>query len=56
MRINNHNIASSLENELNQFLKLGRPIVPLAQAFLGSFTHYDRSEPRIPIKLRGYPR
>ena len=51
MRINNHNIASSLENELNQFLKLGRPIVPLAQAFLGSLTHCDRSEPRTPIKL-----
>ena len=51
MRINNHNIASSLENELNQFLKLGRPIVPLAQAFLGSLTHDDRSEPRTPIKL-----
>ena len=51
MRINNHNIASSLENELNQFLKLGRPIVPLAQAFLGSLTHDDHSEPRTPIKL-----
>tara|TARA_Y100000588_G_C14238682_1_gene918406 strand:- start:546 stop:974 length:429 start_codon:yes stop_codon:yes gene_type:complete len=51
MRINNHNIASSLENELNQFLKLGRPIVPLAQAFLGSLNHYDRSETRTPIKL-----
>ena len=51
MRINNHNIASSLENELNQFLKLGRPIVPLAQAFLGSLAHDDRSEPRTPIKL-----
>jgi HSP20 family protein len=51
MRINNHNIASSLENELNQFLKLGRPIVPLAQAFWGSFTDDDRSEPRTPIKL-----
>ena len=51
MRINNHNIADSLENELNQFLKLGRPIVPLAQAFLGSLTHDDHSEPRTPIKL-----
>ena len=51
MRINNHNIASSLENELNQFLKLGRPIVPLAQAFLGSLTHDDHSESRTPIKL-----
>ncbi len=51
MRINNHNIASSLENELNQFFKLGRPIVPLAQAFLGSLSHDDRSEPRTPIKL-----
>ena len=51
MRINNHNIASSLENELNQFLKLGRPIVPLAQAFWGSLTHENRSEPRTPIKL-----
>jgi len=51
MRINNHNIANSLENELNQFLKLGRPIVPLAQAFLGSLTHDDHSEPRTPIKL-----
>jgi HSP20 family protein len=36
---------------LNQFLKLGRPIVPLAQAFWGSLTHEDRSEPRTPIKL-----
>ena len=51
MRINNHNIASSLENELNQFLKLDRPIVPLAQAFLGSLNHDNHSEPRTPIKL-----
>jgi HSP20 family protein len=51
MRINNHKIANSLENELNQFFKLGRPIVPLAQAFLGSLTDDDRSEPRTPIKL-----
>ena len=51
MRINNHNIANSLENELNQFLKLGRPIVPLAQAFLGSLTHDDHSESGTPIKL-----
>ena len=51
MRINNHKIANSLENELNQFFKLGRPIVPLAQAFWGSLTHENRSEPRTPIKL-----
>jgi HSP20 family molecular chaperone IbpA len=50
MRINHHNITSSLENELNQFLKLGRTIVPLAQAFWESLTHYDQSEPRAPIK------
>ena len=51
MRIKNHNIASSLENELNQFLKLGRPIVPLAQAFLGSLSHDNHNESRTPVKL-----
>tara|TARA_B100001094_G_C18191902_1_gene807858 strand:+ start:659 stop:1090 length:432 start_codon:yes stop_codon:yes gene_type:complete len=51
MRINNDNIANSLENELNQFLKLGRPIVPFAEAFLGSLSHDNHNESRTPVKL-----
>jgi HSP20 family protein len=51
MRIKNQSMANSLENELNQFLKLGRPFAPLAEAFLGSCNKYDSSELRTPIKL-----
>jgi len=51
MRINNHNTIASMQNELNQFLKLGRPIVPLAQAFLGSLNNYDRCETDKPIRI-----
>ena len=51
MRLKNQYPVSSLNNELDEFFNLGRRAIPLADAFLNSFTS-NGSEGNVDVSLR----